>query len=254
MTARSEILTKLRTALSRADRHFPPQNIEPLTPETRMTVTAAEGNQLELAQRFGSELERLHGSFEIVESVAEARLALINRLLTWMAEEKASQKGAILESGQDRSILSWDPAALPVPGLDDALHDMEMTLVSPKALRTEESRQAVRFIRYGITGVEAAFAATGSLLVATSPQMSRAASLLPFRHIALVPFERLYPTVESWLLEQRQAGTIVDYFRSHSNVAMISGPSKSADLEMMLTLGVHGPKFLHTILFGKVEE
>src|SRR5690349_3843182 len=102
MTARSEILTKLRAALTRADRHFPPQATAPLMAETRMTVTAAEGNKLELAQRFGAELERLHGSFEIVESVAEARLALINRLLTWMAEEKASQKGAILESGQDR--------------------------------------------------------------------------------------------------------------------------------------------------------
>src|SRR5436190_3602016 len=121
MTARSEILTKLRAALTRADRHFPPQVVEPLTPETRMTVTAAAGNQLELAQRFGTELERLHGTFEIVETVAEARLALINRLLTWMAEEKANQKGALLESGQDRSILSWDPDALPVPGLDDAL-------------------------------------------------------------------------------------------------------------------------------------
>jgi len=253
MTARNEILTKLRSALADPNAHFPPQTAEPLLAETRMTVTAAEGNKLDLAQRFGAELERLHGTFEIVESIAEARLALINRLLTWMAEEKANQKGAILATGQERSILSWDPAALPVPGLDDALRDMEMNLISPTELSTEESRTAVRFIRYGVTGAEAAFASTGSLLVASGAQTSRAASLLPFRHIALVPFERLYPTVEAWLIEQRQAGTLVDYLRSHSNVAMITGPSKSADIEMILTLGVHGPKYVHVILFGKVE-
>ena len=253
MTARNEILTKLRNALARPDLHFPPQQVEPLLAETRMTVTAAEGDKLDLAKRFGAELERLHGTFEIVESMAEARLAFISRLLTWMAEEKANQKGAILETGQERMILSWDPAALPVLGLDDALRDMGMNLVSPKELRTDESRTAVRFIRYGVTGVEAAFASTGSLLVASSAQTSRAASLLPFRHVAFVPFAQLYPTLEAWLIEQRQAGTLVDYMRSHSNVAMISGPSKSADIEMILTLGVHGPKYVHVILFGKVE-
>ena len=253
MPARNEILTKLRTALSQPNRHFPPYNVEPLTAETRMTVTAAEGDKLALAKRFGAELTRLHGTFEIVESTAEARLALINRLLSWMAEEKLAQKGAILETGQERSILCWDPAALPVPGLDDALHDMEMKVVVPKELRSEESRSQVRFIRFGVTGATAAFAATGSLLMTSAAQTNRVASLLPFRHIALIPFEQLYPNVEAWLREQRQAGTLVDTVRSHANLALISGPSKSADIEMNLTLGVHGPKFVHAILFGKVE-
>ncbi len=79
------------------------------------------------------------------------------------------------------------------------------------------------------------------MIVPSGPTTSRVASLLPFRHMALIPFERLYPTMESWLREQREANTLADFLREHANVAMISGPSKSADIEMNLTLGVHGP-------------
>jgi L-lactate dehydrogenase complex protein LldG len=254
MAARDEILSKLRNTLARPDLRFPPAQVEPLTPASRMTVTRAEGDALALAQRFGAELQKLHGAFEIVESVAEARLALITRLRAWMAEEAQNAKGVRLGVEQERSVLSWAPEALPIPGLAEALTDMGIPLVTPNELYSAQSREAVRYIRYGLTGVEAAFASTGSLLVAASPQRYRAASLLPLRHIALIPFERLYPTMESWLLQQRQQGSLVDFWRTYSNIVMISGPSKSADIEMNLTLGVHGPKYLYAILFGKVDE
>jgi L-lactate utilization protein LutC len=253
MSAREEILAKLRTTLARPALRFPPQDVKALTADTRMTVTSAEGNKLDLARRFGSELQSLHGTFEIVESPAEARLALILRLQAWIAEEAQQAKGIRLGAGQERQILSWDPDALPIPGIGEALKDLDLQLVLPKELRSSESREAIRFVRLGLTGVEAAFASTGSMLVASGPQTSRSASLLPFRHVALIPFERLYPTMEDWLRTQRQQGTLVDYLRSHANVAMISGPSKSADIEMNLTLGVHGPKYVHAILFGKIE-
>lgn len=253
MSAREEILTRLRTTLARPDLRFPPQTVEPLTPETRMIVTSAAGDKRQLAQRFGAELQALHGTFEIVDSPAEARLALIIRLQQWMAEEAQNAKGVRLGIEQERSVLAWDAEALPVAGVIDALRDLEMTVVIPKELRSPESREAVRYIRYGITGAEAAFASTGSILVASGAQTSRAASLLPLHHIALIPFARLYPTMEDWLHARRTGGDLTDYLRSHANVAMISGPSKSADIEMNLTLGVHGPKFVHAILFGKVE-
>ncbi|MCC9077145.1 lactate utilization protein [Litorilinea aerophila] len=254
MEARDEILGKLRQTLARPDLRFPPARVEPLTPETRMTVTSASGTQVELAHRFGQELEKLHGSYQVVETAPEARLALINRLLAWMEEEKLQRKGAVVVTGQERSVLAWDPASLPIPGLDVALADMEIQLVAPRALLTAESREAVRAIRYGITGVEAAFASTGSMLVASGAGTSRAASLLPLRHIALIPFDRLYPTMEDWLAEEREAHHLVDYVRSHANLALITGPSKSADIEMNLTLGVHGPKFVHAILFDRTAR
>ena len=199
---------------------------------------------------FGAELEKLYGTYEILDSAVEARLALANRLQDWASEEEAARKGPKLETGQDRMVLSWHPDQLPVDGLAETLADMGWTLVAPVDLTTPESREAVRFIRSGVTGVAAAFASTGSLLLIAGAGMNRSASLLPFRHIALIPFSRLYPTIEAWLAERRQAGELVDLLRGSAGWNLITGPSKSADIEMNLTLGVHGPKFVHAILYA----
>lgn len=249
-TARTEILNRIRTILNRPDLPFPPDAPPPLTADERMTVTHAEGAPRQLAARFGQELTKLYGSYEILDSAVEVRLALINRLTEWYAEEEAARKGPKPETyGQDRKVLSWASEMLPVEGLAEALTDTGWTLVAPTALTTPDALDSVRFIRFGVTGVEAAFAATGSLLVVARAGQSRAASLLPFRHIALIPFSRLYPTIEAWLAERRAAGNLEALLRAHAGWNLITGPSKSADIEMNLTLGVHGPKFVHAILF-----
>jgi len=249
VTARDDILHKLRETLARPDLASPPHTPPALTEAERMAVTHAEGDQWELAKRFGAELQQLHGTFQMVESIPEARLALIGQLMTWADEEKETRKGAQLNTGQERQVLSWDPATLPIPALRAALGDLNFELVTPSDLADDAARAAVRYIRYGVTGVEAAFASTASMLMKTGAQTNRVASLLPFRHIALIPFPCLYPTLEAWLHMQRAAGTLVDLYRDHANLTLISGPSKSADIEMNLTLGVHGPKYVHAILF-----
>ena len=80
-TARTEILTRIRTILSRPDLPFPPVDPPPLTAAERMTVTHAEGTLRQLAERFGQELTALYGSYEILDSAVEVRLALGSALL-----------------------------------------------------------------------------------------------------------------------------------------------------------------------------
>jgi L-lactate dehydrogenase complex protein LldG len=253
MSARDQILNRLRTTLARSDLRFPPADPMPLTDQTRMAVTRAMGGAPELAARFCAEVAKLHATAEVVESPAEARLALINRLQLWHKEEEAAIKGARLTTGQEKMVLGWDPKAIPLESVREALADMGFELVTPAALTSIDSRERVRHIRFGITSAHAAFAATGTLLLAHGPHSSRSASLLPFRHVALVPLSRLYPNVEAWLAERRERD-LLEFLRVHANIALVSGPSKSADIEMNLTLGVHGPKFLHVILFDDLRE
>lgn len=253
MTTRETILSKLRTTLARPDLRFPPPDPPPLTDARRMTVTSASGDGYALAKRFGAEISKLSGTFEITETAAEARLATINKLLDWMNEEDEMRKGMRLETGQERKILSWSFEALPLEGLPESLKDLGLEVVSPRDLRSSEVRDAIRHIRFGITGVEAAFASTGSMMMASGPKTHRAASLLPFRHLALVPFSQIHPTMEAWLDVQRK-GDFVQYMKDHANLSMISGASKSADIEGQLTVGVHGPKFVHVVLFDDSEK
>jgi L-lactate dehydrogenase complex protein LldG len=253
MPARDEILNRLRSALERSDLPFPAVDPPVLTGVDRMAVTQASGGMAELGARFCQELRQLGGTAEVVESAAEARLALINCLIEWREADEALVKGTRLRTGQEDQVLAWEPQALPIESIAEALADVGFTLVSPRELGTIESRNAVRHIRYGLTGVEAAFAATGSMFFVSGPETLRSASLLPLRHVALAPLSRLHPNMEAWLIERRERD-LVSMVRGHSQLTLITGPSKSADIEMNLTLGVHGPKFVHVILFDDMSE
>jgi L-lactate dehydrogenase complex protein LldG len=253
MSTRDDTLIRLRTILSRPDLRFPPPDPPRLTNRERMTVTQADGDRWDLAARFGQELAALHGSWELVDSPAEGRLALIAHMKIWLDEEMAMRKTAAPPPGDINSVLCWAPHLLPIPELEPALADTGFRLFEPKDLSDRTVRDQARSVRFGLSSVDAAFAATGTVMVASGPGKSRSASLLPLRHIVLVPLSRLYPTAEAWLAERRYVGDLLSFVRESANIALISGPSKSADIESNLTLGVHGPKQVHAILFDDIE-
>ncbi len=93
----------------------------------------------------------------------------------------------------------------------------------------------------GISAADAALAETGSVVVNSGTGRSRLTSLMPPVHIALVPLSCLTTDIISWMAGQpahRPASTTI-----------ISGPSKTADIEQTLAVGVHGPGRFIAILF-----
>lgn len=254
MNSRESILNRLRSSLNQPDRRFPPADTPPIRQGEHLAITRAEGDRWALAERFSNELSTLHGSAEIVETATEARLAAVSRLVAWLDEERALRRTEEPLQSADRNVLSWEPDLLPVPGLIEALTDLGFQLFSPSDLHDDEQRSRMTTIRAGITSADAAFASTGTVLLSGGAGRSRAASLTPYRHLLLIPLSRIYPNVESWIAEQRRGETLQDLLRRSANLTLISGPSKSADIEGNLTLGVHGPRVVHAILFDDIES
>lgn len=137
--------------------------------------------------------------------------------------------------GADKVISGWQFDQIPVSGLEDAFNQANIERLGQNA-----------GVRVGLTGVNAALAATGSVVVMSGNGRYRAASLLPPVHIALMTANQIFADLESWWAYQRQQG--LDQIRRSSNIAIISGPSRTADIAMQLVMGMHGPKTLHIVL------
>jgi len=87
----------------------------------------------------------------------------------------------------------------------------------------------------GVTGATAAIAATGSLVVEADRAGGRTASLLPPVHLALVAESAIVARTADVLRGLGAPG------RLPSNLTLITGPSRSADIEQIIAMGVHGP-------------
>lgn len=89
---------------------------------------------------------------------------------------------------------------------------------------------------------EAAYglAETGSVVLVASPEEPRARSLLPDVHVSLLREDRILPGLEE--LFDALGGDLP------SALAIVTGPSRSADIEQTLTVGVHGPGEVHVVL------
>ena len=94
----------------------------------------------------------------------------------------------------------------------------------------------------GITTTLGAIADTGSLIVWPTPEEPRLMSLVPHMHLALLRADALYDTFWQAMTENRWADGMP------TNALLISGPSKTADIEQTLAYGVHGPKRLVVVI------
>ncbi len=91
----------------------------------------------------------------------------------------------------------------------------------------------------GITGADFAIADTGTLVLLSGPEQPRLTSLLPPVHIAILEKETIVPNIHA--LFARLGKSYENYDKLCSCISFITGPSRTADIELNLTLGVHGP-------------
>jgi L-lactate dehydrogenase complex protein LldF len=106
-----------------------------------------------------------------------------------------------------------------------------------------EASLAIEKAGVGVTGVEVALADTGSLVLLSGEGNSLLPSLLPWVHLAVVPASSIRNSMEGWL-----AAGGDERARTASQVVLVTGPSRTADIEMTLTIGVHGPGRLIVLL------
>jgi L-lactate utilization protein LutC len=99
----------------------------------------------------------------------------------------------------------------------------------------EELRELCATVDVGITSADYALADTGTLVMLAGPREARMISLLPPAHIAVVPRERILTGLDELL------SVLPNPAEATSSMVLITGPSRTADIEQILVRGVHGP-------------
>ena len=94
----------------------------------------------------------------------------------------------------------------------------------------------------GVSRALYGLADTGSVVLASSPDEPRARSLLPAVHVSLLERDRILPGLAELFAAVR--GDMP------SSLAIVTGPSRSADIAQTLVVGVHGPGEVHVVLLG----
>lgn len=110
-------------------------------------------------------------------------------------------------------------------------------IATPNALRADLFKSEV-----GVTSAQAGIAETGTLVLDSSVDRNRLVSLVPPVHIAILDASRIYTTLGE-TLAVLQSGEELS-----PAITFITGPSRTADIELTLAIGVHGPQELHVII------
>jgi L-lactate dehydrogenase complex protein LldG len=118
------------------------------------------------------------------------------------------------------------------------------------ALIDHVSRASAPRAEAGLTGANFAIAATGTIALESTAEPLRLASTLPVKHFVVLDPRKI-------VADSSAAVPVLRRFHNclpQAYLAYITGPSRTADIERVLTIGVHGPKELHILLCGGVSD
>ncbi|MDJ0915877.1 MAG: lactate utilization protein [Desulfobacterales bacterium] len=159
-------------------------------------------------------------------------------LISGCEEELSSGAAELCEQKQKKSIAA--------PALDADLSQELASLCHAKGIDvvTKDLRKHVAGIDIGFTVVDYGIAETGTLVLDSSSEDTRLATMISEVHVAVVPKSKIRPTafeVENELIDLMG--------QSPNYTAFITGASRTADIERVLALGVHGPLELHILMW-----
>jgi L-lactate dehydrogenase complex protein LldG len=155
----------------------------------------------------------------------------------------------ILQRHQAGSVVAWDRAMIGLPGLDALLAELGARVLDSNIIGSARAAQRAGLdpAPVCISGADAGIAESGTLVLRSGAGRGRLASLIAPVHIAVLRRAQIVRGLGAALaLLQERHGK--DLFLDSSNLTLISGPSRTGDIELTLTLGVHGPREIHVVL------
>jgi L-lactate utilization protein LutC len=177
--------------------------------------------------RLAAEIDAVGGKASLVDHVTGGRRRLTD----------------LIAATRPASALCWEHPLLEAIDVQGALQAAGVRAISHAnlaSLAPDAQRSAVLAADLGIVAADWAVAETGSLVVASKPGQERWVSLLPPVLISIVDGSRIVPDLFD-LFAALEGGL-------PSNLVLITGPSKTGDIELQLTTGVHGPGEWHVII------
>lgn len=220
-TAREQILGALRAGLRGAHAAPPLPPLPALPPPPAAPASSANAAN-ERAARFAAVLTRIGGHVDRVADLAAAAV----RVREILAAANA-QRVAISDAPELAAIASSLPA-------------------SARVLPVSAPRDELLAADAGVTCAQWGIAETGTLVLLSASEQNRVASLLPAVHVAVLPESRLLGTLGDVFAALRDTNGAP----TSRTITFVTGPSRTADIELTLVVGVHGPKALHVLLLA----
>jgi L-lactate dehydrogenase complex protein LldG len=147
----------------------------------------------------------------------------------------------LVQQSTAQKILLGRTPLLDGLALAEPLRSLGREVITLEDVEKERGRDAVFAAELSITGVDYLIAETGSMVVCTRAEQPRSLSLLPPTHIAVAERRQVLPDLFD-LFDKLGPDAIA------SCVTLITGPSKTGDIELRLVTGVHGPGEVHVVL------
>ncbi len=186
------------------------------------------------------------------------KLADVAQLRGWRvyrasnAEEALDYICGLATSSSAKLVVRSDQEVFQSVPVDGSLSGMGVevkVMAQAWGLSREELRQTAARADIGITGADYAIAETGSVVVLPRQGLSRLVSLAPPIHVAVVRTQDVVENLEDVFILRRLAYHQGDRDMG-SYMNFITGPSRTADIEATLVIGVHGPRDVHLVLLG----